>query len=722
MTRIMDYVGEMLRDYRTGDEYGGFLGAYNMGLWGVSVTGERQFIQGTLCTGTPVDGLRKLASGRAPVATNHVKFYDTPNLWGFGDNVRGAPSEYVRSAYEHAAGALGLSAEQAMNQTLSEGGYERIEKYLKVHMGGVKWSNLAEWSELATIVAVQRAIDEAGAWTGLVSRWAAVIAQSQFLVDVTSLGAPVLNSEAQRGICAGIRECLLRWSRDEERRNNDAPLMIRLLFGNTGWATGGQTDWDAFLAELQNTLAAVNRFNSISGLREASPLPIVLLGSDFGRASKWANFNHSKIVAGDGQYALVGGHNMCEEVSSNRAPVIHDVTAEVTGPGARSANAFAGSVWMKAAESGRLWIHRFNWETNRFDDVQKDSAKRWAPDNYWSYDLGTQRDVQKVIKNQYWFYPMEKLPPTPAARPPEGSVPATAILGIGRWGDYKFFGVDGSGGLALDTPIAATHACHHASDILKRLMIADPTNTVIRMSQQDLVNAGNFSMAQNSYHTICEAIGRRLQATPRGTSIQVVVSTRYAQNSGGLSYSYGDGPREGAERISDTIARVNQASSSVKNLPARLAVLGLSQQLQDAQVRAVARPDDASFCTVAPLVFCAARGATRTRGSYVWPDARYVYEKLYGNNRFWDAEKDTKEAKMGPGNHAKVMVVSRGEDDATGLVMIGSDNMYPSPLSEFNFVIEGAEAVRAFRTQYWDNLWGYSARMGFTIDPRGNVT
>jgi murine toxin len=77
--------------------------------------------------------------------------------------------------------------------------------------------------------------------------------------------------------------------------------------------------------------------------------------------------------------------------------------------------------------------------------------------------------------------------------------------------------------------------------------------------------------------------------------------------------------------------------------------------------------------------------------------------------------------KFGPGNHAKVLYVSKGEDDASGLVLIGSDNMYPSSLSEFSFVIEGAEAIKAFREQYWDKLWGYSARLGFTVLANGTV-
>ena len=40
---------------------------------------------------------------------------------------------------------------------------------------------------------------------------------------------------------------------------------------------------------------------------------------------------------------------------------------------------------------------------------------------------------------------------------------------------------------------------------------------------------------------------------------------------------------------------------------------------------------------------------------------------------------------------------------------------YPSPLAEFSFVVEGPAAVHAFRKQYWDKLWRYSAPLGFTV-------
>ncbi|MBK9258719.1 MAG: hypothetical protein IPM54_02660 [Polyangiaceae bacterium] len=721
-TRIEDYMNRLFDGPIS--SHAGFLGAYNMGVWGVSVSGKPPLEQGLLASGNVLENVPRWtkASKDNPRAENYVKFYDTPSLWGFGDERFGMGAG-IYNAIAHACGVLGIS----LDGGLSEKETERVQAYLKHHSGmnwnGVLGGNEDPWSEVATTHAVQTKMDQVGAWSGLVNRWKAVIAQSRYLVDITSLSPPVTGSEAQLGICAGISKCLEKWVAAASKSPETAPaLMIRILFGMTAanmYGTGANTYWNEFYYQLQNTLKPFSDSISQSG---AASKPIVLYGSDMGRMI--STFNHSKIVAGDGQYAVVGGHNMCEEVSSNKAPVIHDITAEVTGPGAKSANAFAGSLWLKAAESGRLWIYRFNWQKKSFDDLSTAATKLWAPKNWWAYELGTQKEVPNVLKNQYWYYPMETLPAKAKCAPPEGSVPATAIMGVGRWGDTKVFGIDCTAGLkihSVTTGLSEEQACQYAADVVKRLMIVDRKNTVIRMSQQDLINAGFFGGRQPSEHTICEMLGRRLRATPKGTAIQIIVSARFTQNSEGLAYSYGDGPREAAERISDAAVRARQASSSTSNLPARLEVLDLSKSIGSAQVHGIESPEDPSFCTIAPLAFCEARGTTRDRGSYVWPDAKYKMERIYTSGRFWN-KKDKAELKFGPGNHSKVLFVSEGDDDATGLVLIGSDNMYPSPLSEFSFVIEGAEAIKAFREQYWDKLWAYSARLGFTVKSDGTVT
>lgn len=59
------------------------------------------------------------------------------------------------------------------------------------------------------------------------------------------------------------------------------------------------------------------------------------------------------------------------------------------------------------------------------------------------------------------------------------------------------------------------------------------------------------------------------------------------------------------------------------------------------------------------------------------------------------------------GNHAKVTII----DDE--LYIVGSDNMYPGYLSEFNYLVEGEEAVSTFIKEYWDKLWHYSEPHAF---------
>ncbi len=696
MTKIESYMTALLSSGVSA--HSGFLGAYNMGLWGVSVSGKAELTPGLLASGTLLRTKPQFNGGGN--AQNYVKFYDTPNLWGFGDSeVRECPK----------CGAKVPATSRATGCP---------------DCGVGTLPDAAPWSAIATTAAIQGEMDKKRAWTQLVNRWEAVIGQSKFLVDITSLSPPFDGHIAQLGICNGIAECLNQWILTAKKNPKKAPrLMIRLLFGmtitNLPGFSGANTNWEGFKAKLRTTLSAF--VPKLSALASKVPaLPEILYGSDMGR--KPVAFNHSKIVAGDGQYAVVGGHNMCEEVSSNTSPVVHDITSEVTGPGAKSANVFAGSLWLKAAESGRLYIYQFDWTKRDFTDRTRDSSKRWAPKNWSSYSLGKQQDVPGVLTNQYWYYPMGDLPDRREVDPPSGSVPATAIMGVGRWGETKVFSVDGGKGLKNNTPITPNLACQFASDVVKRLMINDPKTTHIAMAQQDLINDGLFGAALSSEHTICDVLGKKLRTMPKGLAIRVVVSTRFSQNSEGLAYSYGDGPREGAERISDSTVRRPHKGSKVNALPPRLSVLGLSQAVGSAEVHQINASTDPSFCTIAPLAFCAARGVTRDRGSYVWPDANYVYERLYTSGRFYDKKTDGVELKFGPGNHSKVMFVCEGENNSTGVVMIGSDNMYPSPLSEFNFVIEGQQAIELFRRQYWDKLWGYSARLGFTVASNGTVS
>jgi len=55
-----------------------------------------------------------------------------------------------------------------------------------------------------------------------------------------------------------------------------------------------------------------------------------------------------------------------------------------------------------------------------------------------------------------------------------------------------------------------------------------------------------------------------------------------------------------------------------------------------------------------------------------------------------------------PGNHAKLMII---DDEA---YVVGSDNLYPGSLSEFNYLVEGQEAVNELLRVYWEPLWKYA--------------
>ena len=207
----------------------------------------------------------------------------------------------------------------------------------------------------------------------------AVIGQSRQLVDITSLSPPVTDwptkdkwesglpgglpkeTEACDAIIGGIVDCLERWLAAATAAPTSAPrLMIRILFGMTIVKIAAmRTYWEKFKKKLAVKLTPLAERIAAAVACGAPTPPVVLYGSDIGSPDLLhgdlgipSTFNHSKIVAGDGVYALAGGHNMAEELSSNTAPVIHDMTCEITGPGARSANAFAGSLWIKAAESG----------------------------------------------------------------------------------------------------------------------------------------------------------------------------------------------------------------------------------------------------------------------------------------------------------------------------------------------------------------------------------
>jgi murine toxin len=69
-----------------------------------------------------------------------------------------------------------------------------------------------------------------------------------------------------------------------------------------------------------------------------------------------------------------------------------------------------------------------------------------------------------------------------------------------------------------------------------------------------------------------------------------------------------------------------------------------------------------------------------------------------------------------PGNHAKIMIV---DDEA---YVLGSDNLYPGFLSEFDYLVEGQQAVNDLLDNYWNRLWSYSGPYRINASGDGGYT
>ncbi|WP_395846115.1 Ulp1 family isopeptidase [Cystobacter fuscus] len=513
----------------------------------------------------------------------------------------------------------------------------------------IKESGAVPWNEGGKKARVQKILDERDAFWGLVGEWCGIIEGASQLIDITSLEVPAPGGKVGTKIINSIANKVKGW----RTSSSSGSLVIRLLFGGTP-----QSETSAFKTALENAIGA-------HATKENGEV-IILFGTDYRGvafrsykfASKNKTWNHSKIVAADGWRAITGGHNMNAEVSYTRAPVIHDLSVEVFGHGAQLAHDFASSLWEKAHSSEFLDGYFYDANARRFVAIQPDHL------------LTARQQVQAV--REFHADPHNNL------EPGDDYVPADAVMGLGRWGDVEANGVTGNG-VQAGAAIPGTHGFQYCSDLAKRLLIAGAEESIC-VSQQDLVSAAWKGMIgySDAYHDACHALGKRL-ASPRPIEINVVVSARYAQDSGGAPYSYGNSPR----LARDLIAKFAGSKIPIGNV-----------------------------CTVAPLVFCRAEGVDR--GHYIWPDAWRGWTGFVQGHAM-QSYGDLVTIGFGPGNHAKALMI----DDE--VVLIGSDNMYPSPLAEFSFVIEGAEAVGKFREVYWSKMWKYSRRMGLKVDHNNKV-
>lgn len=151
------------------------------------------------------------------------------------------------------------------------------------------------------------------------------ITRAEARLDLTSLSPPDGRFEA------AIRNALTYLSR------TGRPVIARLLFGNI---IGSTIDTDAVLASLTRDV-------------DAGSAITISIGAYRVGTSSW---NHSKIVAVDGELLIEGGTNLYAQHYLASSPV-HDLTIRMRGPAAGLAQRFANPLWDYVCEGHSITGH-----------------------------------------------------------------------------------------------------------------------------------------------------------------------------------------------------------------------------------------------------------------------------------------------------------------------------------------------------------------------------
>lgn len=228
---------------------------------------------------------------------------------------------------------------------------------------------------------------------------------------------------------------------------------------------------------------------------------------------------------------------------------------------------------------------------------------------------------------------------------------------------------------------------------------------VLRLSQQDIISAWKKDWRDHSVcHWILEALLKN-----KSLKVQIVVSALDAgAGAAGDQYSFGSG----AVRTFGLLEYYMTHDVDTDEL------------LDDADGQ---RAEALSRLYIAPFVYTDQIPEDKTieGETYKWPQLPEEGKTATLKQRTLTREKPQNglighpfyatinasgyvydRVECAPANHAKVMIV----DDE--VCIIGSDNLYPGFLSEFNNLIEG-EFVNELLTEYWEPLWKYSSPFAY---------
>lgn len=544
-----------------------------------------------------------------------------------------------------------------------------------------------------------------------------IVHKSRYRCDLASLNSP--DPDWARVILGAMDSAL---SAPCGPMDAGRPIQFRFLFGQTPLYPATQPpnylDFKAALLRLVRTRSPhwarlpeiwMGRFYRLQAGILSSLKAQVFADSVISSDETKMTWNHAKIIAVDGAETLVGGHNLNMDLFRSYPPV-HDVSVVVHGEAAYGAQLFLNRMWECGADL--LTKEYFDVGKRAWQNDEGNPGKLTDP---LPEMTGYMKDCwQRLMTLHGAEQKNESVGQPPVAAEPHAPVVDRVRQTL----------------LDLDRPVFPEHAHYSqydqlaeyklatrmlalgkywtgpnkgkdyqkASELMKEELIKTARRS-IRMSQMDLVSAWKKNWSD---HVVCHWVMEALLANPE-LMVEVVVSPLDGgAGAEGDQYSFGSGARRTFELIeyymthdvrtdaelpdrdrrAAALARLFIAPLFYTEVPAGQAIEGLTYKWPDLPVEGyTATLKQPSLSDIPPhggVIGSAAHAVLNASG--------YRYDKV------WSA----------PGNHAKIMII----DDE--LYVVGSDNLYPGNLSEFNFLVEGEAAVSQLLHSYWQPLWQHS--------------
>ena len=572
-----------------------------------------------------------------------------------------------------------------------------------------------------------------------------IVQKTRYRCDVSSLNSP--DPDWTRAIMGAMDTCL------SEKMGRKTPTQFRFLFGQTPlypmMPPPNYTDFQGALIRLFRARAEhwevlpeiwIGRFYRLEkGISSGILAKLQSLFVKPPEDTTKMTWNHSKIVAADGTEALVGGHNLNMDLFRSYPPV-HDASVVVHGDAAHGSQQYLNKMWQCKTDlltKEYLDIGELVWKNG--DDDHADTRKPLDPlaaDPGAAYmkerqtslvqlhGKGIKKEVEvedespivsihkgsKELEDVVDLDEMDEVDEAEEIRAQDLQTLADLNVDVfqerikyddyDKFDQYKLATRMLSVGKYWTGPDRKTDY-QQASEIMKKELIMG-AKRIIRMSQMDLVSAWKKNWAD---HVVCHWLMDALLANPT-LKVQVVVSPLDAgAGAEGDQYSFGSGACRTFELFKYYMTHD----------------VDTDKELDDSNGK---RADALKRLHIAPLFYTdqVPREMTGEGTSYKWPGlspegytATLQQPKLSEKppkkgvigSAAWAvvnaSGKFKDKVKSAPGNHAKIMVI---DDEA---YIVGSDNLYPGFLSEFNYLVEGGEAVDDLLTNYWGPLWKYSS-------------